>query len=62
MGIVVIIGFLFSFIGLEWNGSVILPEGLEPESAKLDDWGYGTSFGFRGVHSFRCSVGQAIYL
>ena len=51
---VIILAFTFSFIGLEWVGSTTLPPDLAAMLAgkNISEWGYGTSFGFRGGEFF----------
>ena len=47
---VIILAFTFSFVGLEWVGSTRLPPELSElvHGKNITDWGFGTSFGFRG--------------
>ena len=52
LSIIIILGFTFSFIGLEWIGSTRMPEELANPDSNISDWGYGTSFAFPAAAFF----------
>ena len=48
LGLIIVLGFTTSFIGLEWVGATRLSsEALADLDKDVDDMGYGTSFGFQ---------------
>ena len=50
IGLIIVLGFTTSFVGLEWVGATRLGDQTLAEQNKdiqPDDMGYGTSFGFR---------------